>query len=314
MLASICATYLMSNTVKLKFGHSDDGLYWTETPREDPDIFSLLVERPFLNHAATHLLKYAESLSGTSQALDLVTELLTKQADYDFWVAIHYMRIPLQPSTSPLFWAIGMMNKTDMIQALLARGVDVNAVNNWGETLLHVAVQHGNLALVKLLLTFNPDVGKQPKGYRSPLHSAVRGNRIEIARLLLAHNADRLAPDVAGLIPLPYVRSPEMVDLLLEDLSVQQLGRVDEWGCPPWKGVLRDANCSPSIMPTFDALIRAIPEHMVDQLQSSVQDLEVVLAKMEGADFVRWTGSGSVSSSFEALHHVLDVMRQKITS
>jgi ankyrin repeat protein len=175
-----------------------------------------------------------------------------------------------------------------------------------------VAVRYGNLARVKLLLTFNPYVGKHPNDDTSPLHSAVHDNHVEIARLLLAHNADRLARDFMGSIPLHHVYSPEMVHLLLEHLPVQQMGSVDCWGCPPWKEVLRAADCSPSIMPTFDALIRAMPEHMVNQLQSSVQDFEVVLAEMEGADFVSW--AGIACSSSEGLHHVLDVMRQKITS
>jgi hypothetical protein len=206
------------------------------------------------------------------------------------------------------------MNDMDMIQALLARGADVNAVDMLGRTPLHVAARSGNLALVKLLLTFNPDVGKQPKGYWSPLHRAVQDNHTEIARLLLAHNADRLATDFKGSIPLHGVRSPEMVDLLLEDLSVQQLGSVDRGGCPPWKGALRAANCSPSIMPTFDALIRAIPEHMVDQLQSHAQNIEAILAETEGADITGWTKFGTGPPSSEALRYVLDMIRQKIAS
>jgi ankyrin repeat protein len=126
-----------------------------------------------------------------------------------------------------------MLNETDMIQALLSRGVDINAVNDVGDTLLHVAVQYGSVPLVKLLLPFNPHVGKRPDSYGSSLRSAVQGNHIEIARLLLSHNADRLPLDFMGSIPLHHVCSPEMVDLLLEDLSVQQLSSVDGRGHPP---------------------------------------------------------------------------------
>jgi hypothetical protein len=66
-------------------------------------------------------------------------------------------------------------------------------------------------------------------------------------------------------------------------------------------------------MPTFAVLIRAMPEHMVDQLESHVQDIEGILAETEGEDIIRWTESGTAYSSSEMLRQVLDVIRQKIT-
>lgn len=86
MLAGICATYLMSNTVKPK--PIGSGLPWMGHLRKDPDFVLRLAERPFLTHAAIHLPKYVENLPPTSQASDLYTELHKTYTHSSFRLAI----------------------------------------------------------------------------------------------------------------------------------------------------------------------------------------------------------------------------------
>ena len=204
-----------------------------------------------------------------------------------------------------------MTNSADMIQELVGRGEDIDATNHWGETLLQVAVKREDVALVDHLLGYGPDLGKDRDSHGSPLHLAVQHNSIDIARLLLSHNADRLARDRTDSVPLHYASSPEMVELLLEDLSVQQLGSLDWGDFPPWQRILQDVNCSPDIIPTLDVLIQAMPEDMVDQFQKHVQHLEAVLAEMKRVETTEWAESETAYSSSETLHHVLDSIKQK---
>lgn len=314
MLAGICATYLMSNTVKPKLTNTGLFRIRQQSP-EDPNIARLLAERPFLAHAATNLLRYTRSLSGTSRALHLCIKLFTTPTDYASWFAIEHqlndtsgMARALVP---PLFVALSMTNSADMIQELVGRGEDIDATNHWGETLLQVAVKREDVALVDHLLGYGPDLGKDRDSHGSPLHLAVQHNSIDIARLLLSHNADRLARDRTDSVPLHYASSPEMVELLLEDLSVQQLGSLDWGDFPPWQRILQDVNCSPDIIPTLDVLIQAMPEDMVDQFQKHVQHLEAVLAEMKRVETTEWAESETAYSSSETLHHVLDSIKQK---
>ena len=67
---------------------------------------------------------------------------------------------------------------------------------------LHVAIKHGNLAEVKLLLDIGADVNGRNKRRLMPLHVAIDGNHTEIVILLLAKGADVNGRDNDGETPL----------------------------------------------------------------------------------------------------------------
>jgi len=78
------------------------------------------------------------------------------------------------------------------MQALLARGAEVNARNAYGWTPLHVAAAGGDPAVITLLLQHGADVHAQSHIGTTPLDNAItRGGRKAVIDLLLAHGARR---------------------------------------------------------------------------------------------------------------------------
>jgi len=76
------------------------------------------------------------------------------------------------------------------MQALLAKGAEVNARNAHGWTPLHVAAAGGDPAVIALLLKHGADVHAQSHIGTTPLDNATtRGGRQAVIDLLLAHGA-----------------------------------------------------------------------------------------------------------------------------
>lgn len=90
---------------------------------------------------------------------------------------------------------------------MLAKGIDINATNMWGDTALIEACQWGSLKIVKLLLEAGYDVNFQSKakklhplfkGYTPLMHAAENGY-LEIVEILLANGANVNIKNKAGL-------------------------------------------------------------------------------------------------------------------
>lgn len=88
-------------------------------------------------------------------------------------------------------FAAAKKGDVDAVQALLAKGVDVNAKNSYGATALSFAADKGHLAIVKLLLQNNADVNAKDTFYKSsPLDWAVSRGHVEIAKALIEAGAE----------------------------------------------------------------------------------------------------------------------------
>jgi len=105
-------------------------------------------------------------------------------------------------------------NDAELIRFLVSdQGVDPNHANYVGQSALHVASLWGNVATVKLLLSFptviqkSMDAQNQVSG-ATPLHSAVQSrkdpamNRVECVRLLVNAGADAQIEDMYDMTPL----------------------------------------------------------------------------------------------------------------
>jgi ankyrin repeat protein len=86
----------------------------------------------------------------------------------------------------------------ERVEKLLARGADVTAQDNDGDTALHGAAQTGNVEIIRMLLDkgANPNV-KNRVGGTPLMWAAVYGNA-EAVRLLLSRGADASLKDVDG--------------------------------------------------------------------------------------------------------------------
>jgi ankyrin repeat protein len=96
----------------------------------------------------------------------------------------------------------------DVLEYLLARGADVNAVarNAMNVRPLHSAVAHRQpgvaLAMSEVLLRHGADANVRQAGGWTPLHQAAAHGQTPLVRLLLAHGADVHAASEDGRTPL----------------------------------------------------------------------------------------------------------------
>lgn len=105
----------------------------------------------------------------------------------------------------------------ELIRLLIARGLDVNAIDeHFKDTPLEYATSHAKPLAVAALLEAGANVNHQDGSGRTHLHAAVWGNRIEVVKMLLTAGADPTIADVKGQTPLDVARAqnPEIAKLL----------------------------------------------------------------------------------------------------
>ncbi|MDY6783091.1 MAG: ankyrin repeat domain-containing protein [Cyanobacteriota bacterium] len=106
-----------------------------------------------------------------------------------------------------------------LVQLLLERGADVNAMYDNYTTVLHETVRYENPKMARLLLEHGADVNVKDRESQTPLHHAVWYKNLKMARLLLEHDADVNVKDRESQTPLHRAvlgKNPKMVRLLLQ--------------------------------------------------------------------------------------------------
>lgn len=98
------------------------------------------------------------------------------------------------------------------VEALVSKGADVNAKNEYGSTALHATA---NREVAQFLIAHGADVNAQNKTGFSPLHDMASSGKEDVAELLIAHGADVNAKDKYGDTPLYSVRSKKVAELLI---------------------------------------------------------------------------------------------------
>lgn len=88
----------------------------------------------------------------------------------------------------------------DAVRFLTERGVDVNECGKGTLPPLHMAAQHGNAEIVRLLLRSGAEVDKDC-GFEdgmTPLREAVKWGHLDVCKVLIQYGADPLQVDLDG--------------------------------------------------------------------------------------------------------------------
>lgn len=80
-------------------------------------------------------------------------------------------------------------NRINLIETLIAKGIDVQIMNDEGLTPLHLASNHGQNELCELLIGKGADVNFTDNGKDTPLHGAAWYGKMSTVELLLASGA-----------------------------------------------------------------------------------------------------------------------------
>jgi ankyrin repeat protein len=94
------------------------------------------------------------------------------------------------------------LNDLETLKALIAKGVDVNTVDEYGHTALWYAAHEGNVECSTALLDANADADKADNEGYTPLHQASHFGWVECVQILVRRKANVNALNNYGSLPL----------------------------------------------------------------------------------------------------------------
>ncbi|WP_264729887.1 ankyrin repeat domain-containing protein [Wolbachia endosymbiont (group B) of Episyrphus balteatus] len=116
--------------------------------------------------------------------------------------------------------AANKYNWTKTAKILIAEGADVNIVDSWKQTPLHVAAKYDHINIAKILIAEGADVNIVDYWKQTPLHVAVESNSIETVRALIKRGANIYVEDELNRMPLHNAvknSSAELVKAMIEE-------------------------------------------------------------------------------------------------
>jgi ankyrin repeat protein len=84
---------------------------------------------------------------------------------------------------------IGKDGNIEIIKLLIDAGLDVNSVNEYGKSLINIAILNDNIELVKLLIEAGVDVNAVDSNGYCPLFYAIQNHYGHIIKLLIESGA-----------------------------------------------------------------------------------------------------------------------------
>jgi ankyrin repeat protein len=102
-------------------------------------------------------------------------------------------------------WAACGTGSVETVEALVAGGADIRAVNSNGSQAIHFAAVSGSVPLITFLLSNGADVNAKNYSNFTPLHFATDCCKVDAAIFLLSRGADVHAETVEGYTPLMYI-------------------------------------------------------------------------------------------------------------
>eukprot|EP00397_Hematodinium_sp_SG-2012_P035317 GEMP01037975.1.p1 GENE.GEMP01037975.1~~GEMP01037975.1.p1 ORF type:complete len:445 (+),score=94.90 GEMP01037975.1:167-1501(+) len=130
-------------------------------------------------------------------------------------------RLVQQPSRSALLTALKRNVKFQVVQLLCENMASLNAVDQRGNTPLHIAAFHGNANVVKVLLKRESGLEMTNSQLRRPLHYAARNGDLRVIKMLVKYKANVCDEDCDGVTPLMCCGDP-CGRKLLKDLGATE--------------------------------------------------------------------------------------------
>lgn len=129
--------------------------------------------------------------------------------------------------STPLHWAANK-DREDIVQYLISKGADVNAVDRYGDTPLCWVISHSRTNVLPLLLTNKARINTTNINGQTPLHYACKDQaHISVVKMLVVNGANLDASDRRGMRPIDY-ENREDVKLFLINNNAIMRGEIHE--------------------------------------------------------------------------------------
>ncbi|XP_052812578.1 ankyrin-3-like isoform X2 [Mya arenaria] len=107
-----------------------------------------------------------------------------------------------------------------MVQTLLQNGAEANCQNKDLRTPLHLASRGGNKKMVELLLNHAANPNAQSMDRQTPLHCATWKKKHDVVVMLIEHGADVNLFDKDGWLPIHWASKLQTIEILLSNGSI----------------------------------------------------------------------------------------------
>jgi ankyrin repeat protein len=130
--------------------------------------------------------------------LDKLARKITEDPnELDCWSAAHNDR-KFRTTKRDSQYEDALERKVEVIRVLISEGVDIHAIDQFGETPLHYAAGHRNTYVAEVLISNGADVNTKNNNGETPLHSATFWGYQNMVELLMASGADITAKNSKG--------------------------------------------------------------------------------------------------------------------
>jgi ankyrin repeat protein len=185
----------------------------------DADVVNLLLDKKLEIEASDDNGMTPLHWAAQYGKIETVKLLLDKGAN--FYAKDNYGETPL---FATLYSVDEQLAVFKLLISLSEKSILESLKNRAGKTILHAAVDRGNITALKLLLDFKINLELKDDIDSTPMHLAASNSeyegKVEIVKLLIANGADLEAKDIDGRTPLHNAAiygNKEIVKLLLEN-------------------------------------------------------------------------------------------------
>ncbi|KAL7677270.1 hypothetical protein ACOME3_003507 [Neoechinorhynchus agilis] len=153
----------------------------------------------------------------------------------------------------------------DIVQYLLSKGANPNAINHYGVSVLWIPSQRGFEGVVRLLLEHRGDPEAAPFGKEAderniagwtPLYVAMKSRRFSVARILLQHGAN--PNSVTKLGSTPFLLASEVADIEMIKYFVERGAALDFAPSGPEADRLNITGQTPLFMATLKERVNIV--------------------------------------------------------
>lgn len=118
------------------------------------------------------------------------------------------VRFTLSDGTS-VIWLVNLdifsEGDRQVLALLYLHRINLNSSNNYGQTLLHKAVENNNYKTTSLIIEYNIDINKKDYSSQTALNYAIYNRNLDICRLLIERGADPNTADEQGWTPIMHL-------------------------------------------------------------------------------------------------------------